>query len=207
MLKDLTFTEKWRCFNEGDTIVFRPGVNLLVGDQGSGKSSVLQAIAASSKARKYQYQHGLDKKVKIHADKIACGGFDFEKDNRRTAHEFDHEFDHDNFTAHVAMMWSSHGQANNAILRGMTKFSDMLIFLDEPDMALSIRSIRKLVDLFKDAVKRDCQIVAAVHNPLLIQSFPEVYSLEHRDWIRSGEFIASQLRVEDGNLVCDCPQG
>lgn len=188
MLTSLQFTEKWRCFAEGDTIEFRPGVNLLVGDQGSGKSSVLQAIAASAKAKKYTYQVDLGKKVKVVADKMPAGGFDFEKDNRRTRHYFDH----DNFQAHIAMMWSSHGQSNLAILRGMAKMQGTLIFLDEPDMALSIRSIYKLIDLLNAAAIRKCQIVAAVHNPILIQAYPEVYSLEKRKWVYSDEFILSQ---------------
>ncbi len=189
MLKDLTFTEKWRCFNEGVTIVFHPGVNLLVGDQGTGKSSLLQAIAASSKARRYPYPHGLDKKVKIHADKIECGGIDFEKDNPRIRPDPSDK----NIRGRLAALWSSHGQVNNSILRGIAGFSNMLIFMDEPDMALSIRSIHNLVGLFNGAASRGCQIVAAVHNPILIQAFPEVYSLEKRDWITSGEFVASQL--------------
>jgi predicted ATPase len=189
MLKDLTFTEKWRCFNEGDTIVFRPGVNLLVGDQGTGKSSLLQAIAATSKARKYQYQFDLAKKVKVNADKIECGGIDFEKDNPRIRPDPSDK----NIKARLAALWSSHGQTNNALLRGIAGFSNMLIFMDEPDMALSIRSIHNLVGLFNGAASRGCQIVAAVHNPMLIQAYPEVYSLEKRDWITSGEFVASQL--------------
>jgi predicted ATPase len=190
MLEKLEFVEDWRCFKTGDAIDFRPGVNLLVGDQGSGKSSLLQAIAAVSKAKNYKFEHSLAKKVKVTSKAIKCGGFDFEKDNHRTQGYFD-----ENIQAHMALMFSSHGQGNLAILQTMTNFSDTLLFLDEPDMALSIRSVSKLSKLFQEAATRGCQIVAAVHNPILIQAFTEVYSLERRAWVWSKEFVNSQLDI------------
>jgi len=186
MLKTLEFLVDWRCFKKDDTIIFREGVNLLVGDQGVGKSSVLQAIAASSKARNYPQEVGLAKKIRIVADKTECSGLDFEKHNPRIQSSI-------TTMGHLAAMWASHGQSNNSILRGLAEFSNMVIFMDEPDMALSIRSIVKLAELFRGAATRGCQIIAAVHNPLLIQAFEQVYSLEKREWVGGKEFVASQL--------------
>lgn len=37
MLKTIIFKKDHRCFKEGETFNFRPGVNLLVGDQDTGK--------------------------------------------------------------------------------------------------------------------------------------------------------------------------
>lgn len=187
MLKDLEFTEDWRCFKKGDLFTFRPGVNLLVGDQGCGKSSLLQAIAAASKAKKYTYERGLEKRVKVRTTSIKCGGFDFEKDNRRTQSYFDSDLQ-----TQLSLMFSSHGQGNLRILQEIADTSNLLLFLDEPDMALSIRSIVKLANIFKTAANKSCQIIAAVHNPILIQEF-EVYSLESRKWLDGREFVASQL--------------
>lgn len=65
-----------------------------------------------------------------------------------------------------------------------------MIFMDEPDMALSIRSCHKLVALLKKLGKKQ-QIVAAVHNPIVIGGFPEVYSTEHCRWMPLEEFIGS----------------
>ena len=70
MLNTLKFKENWRCFKAGDTFDFRPGVNLLVGDQGCGKSSLLQAIAASVKSKKYQYD---DLDMDYHQVCCVCG--------------------------------------------------------------------------------------------------------------------------------------
>jgi len=64
------------------------------------------------------------------------------------------------------------------------------MMMDEPDIALSIRSCHKLVDMMKKFEKQGHQIIAAVQNPIVIESFPEVFSLEHKmKWMKSEDFI------------------
>ena len=46
--------------------------------------------------------------------------------------------------------------------------------MDEPDMALSIRSVNKLVKLFKLLIRKQNHIICSVHNPILINGFNEV---------------------------------
>jgi recombinational DNA repair ATPase RecF len=41
MLTKIEFQRDYRCFKAGDCFDLKPGLNLLVGDQGSGKSSLL----------------------------------------------------------------------------------------------------------------------------------------------------------------------
>jgi predicted ATPase len=191
MLHELTFLEDWRCFKSGETFNFRPGVNLLVGDQGTGKSSLIQSIAAASKVKKYKYEHGLEKKIKIVAERTNFGGFDFEKDNLRTQSYFG-----DNMQLQLASMFSSHGQFNLSLLKSLTVAASCVLCLDEPDMALSVKSICTLIRFCKGAVTRDCQIIAAVHNPILITAFEEVYSMDERCWVKSFKYVGDQM---DGN--------
>lgn len=182
MLHSITFKKKYRCFEKGDTFSFRPGVNLLVGEQGCGKSSVLSLL------NDYGQMDHAKETIDIHCDYIKTRYFDFEKGNPRTLNYFDHKIGTAN---QIGLMWASHGQANNAILGPLAdpKLTGMLFLFDEPDMALSIRSCLKLVNLFKSAAQNKCQILAAVHNPILISSVKEVYSFEHRKWMKSGDFI------------------
>jgi len=189
MIKLLCFTNKFRCFLPGDAVDFRPGVNLLVGDQGSGKSTILQSIAAHAKLKKFHYTHGIEKNSEVAFTNGTVGGMDFERDNMRTQSYFG-----DNMQMQLSAMFSSHGQTNIAILRALTKASgNATILLDEPDMALSVRSIVEVVKILVQAASNGTQIVASCHNPFLIRAFP-VYSCEHRSWMHGEEFINTQTQ-------------
>ncbi len=183
MLKSLTFTKDWRCFKAGQTFEFRPGVNLIVGDQGCGKSSLLETIKDAGTKNK-------DKRAVVLTDK-GCTSlyFDFEKGNPRTLAYFGHDI-----MGQVNMMFASHGESVEAILKGLDAADDgLLAMLDEPDSALSIRSCMKLVTRFKNLEQRGVQVIAAVHNPVVIQAFEQVYSLEHRLWLTGSEFMGIHL--------------
>jgi predicted ATPase len=91
-------------------------------------------------------------------------------------------------------MFSSHGQSNLAIIKAVRKVKDTVIFMDEPDMALSLRSIVQLIKIFEDAVDRGCQIIAAVHHPFVIWAFPEVYDIAARAWVSSREFVDARVK-------------
>lgn len=190
MIHSIEFTEKWRCFKAGDRFDFRPGVNLLVGDQGCGKSSLLGAIqgAGMEKAGKFS---DLKKKTILRRDACKVYTADFEKDNPRTKGYFDKDI-----RFQVASMFSSHGECNLTLINALGTADDCLVTMDEPDTALSIRSCAKLVKRFKEVAARSSQVIAAVHNISVIQGFDEVLSLEHREWMRSEAFIASHLTGE-----------
>ena len=177
-LHSLTFKEDHRCFKQGDKIDFLPGVNLLVGEQGSGKSSLLALI------QKYDCDV-----LNWDASCVETRHFDFEKDNLRTRTSMSNN--HDVFHLQLATLWKSHGETANAILKVLYQVKNIAVLMDEPDQALSIRSCHALVESFKVAVSNGCQIIACVHNPIVISGFEEVISLEHRKIMSSKEFIQS----------------
>ncbi len=204
MLLSVIFKEDWRCFKDGDSFKFRPGVNLLVGEQGCGKSSLIQALRAGGKGKPGKID-GTNKelaaKVVVICDEVMTScSLDFEHENPRTMSYFG-----DDIMFQVNAMRSSHGQANLAIIRSAARMKRDLCILDEPDMALSIRSCRKLVTALKELADGGSQVVAAVHNMAVIQAFKEVYSLEHGRWMDSAEFIASHLECDHcGCVPCGC---
>jgi predicted ATPase len=189
MLKQLTFNEDFRNFTAGYNITFRPGVNLLVGDQGTGKSTILQALASLAQIKAYQYPLGLAKKVSVDVTPCEVKAWDFEKNNRRTLGYLDY----DKLGLQLAAKFTSHGEANLDVLQALEKAKQLVFLTDEPDMALSIRSIFKLISLFTKAASQGCQIIAAVHHPFLIEAWKEVYSCEHDTWMTSEDFIRSQV--------------
>jgi predicted ATPase len=187
MLRSIRFERDYRCFREGQTVEFRPGLNLLVGDQGCGKSTIIELVRNRASRHKW-LSDPVSAIAAVDADKgTPCAGFDFEKDNYRTRPNFD-----DNAGLHVAAGQASHGQVTTKVLWGLTRLpSPHLIMLDEPDMALSPRTVMQLAHLLVDLAERGHQVVASCHNPWLIEIAPEVLSLEHGRWMPSGEFLAS----------------
>ena len=178
MIKTLRFKTDWRCFKADELFEFRPGVNLLVGDQGSGKSSLITIFKWTIQSR-----DEAKRLAEIKGDQILLRIFDFEADNPRVRGYIKHAAD-------VAMRFQAHGDCVLAVFDVIKDESTRKAFiLDEPDMALSVRSIYKVIT----TLQKTChQVIAAVHNPLLIQAFPEVLSLEHRRWMASEEFLESQ---------------
>jgi predicted ATPase len=196
----LTFRQEYRCFKKGEVLKFKPGINTLVGDQGSGKSTVLQLMRGLGGLKGLHDLSAEDAKktVRLHRKgekgRVRCVGWDFEKDNPRMKSYFD-----DNIGFQLQSKWMSHGQANRAVLDGlpMPKGSEIFVgLMDEPDSGLSLRSIFLLWNQFEKFVKNGSQLFVAVHHPTLIELAEEVYSLEHRKWMPSGEFIQSQDPVQ-----------
>jgi predicted ATPase len=188
MIRALTFTKDWRCFQVDDRFDFRPGVNLLVGDQGCGKSSLIRAIHVGGCTGK---DFGSDKemrdRIELEASPVTMYKFDFEKDNPRMQRGLGK-----NAMFQLSSMWASHGETSRIIIQNIEGLAECLILMDEPDMAFSIRSCNQLVKTFRDVADRGSQVLAAVHSETVIRQFEEVYSLEHRKWMPSAEFIESQ---------------
>lgn len=194
MIGSVTLLDEHRCFAKGAVFELRPGVNLLVGDQGTGKSSLISLIKDMGSP------HSKDRTAKVCklSVPVACrvAHYDFEKDNLRTQAAFNIGTE----MAQVQSMFLSHGQTVLGVLEAFTRdFADadqpQAVLLDEPDMALSVRSAHKLAGMLNQIAGAGHQVIAAVHNPVLIGSQPQALSLEHGRWIDSAEFLDSQKPV------------
>lgn len=176
MLKSIKFKADYRCFKEGTEFVFKPGINLVVGENGCGKSTLLELlINRQFEKREEVLDCELDKKGKIYL-------LDFEHQNPRKAGRIEHGWQ-------AALIFRSHGESNNFLISSIDKIErGSIVLLDEPDMSLSIRSISNLYKTLEDNSKTK-QIICSVHNPLLISYVDEVLSLEHGRWMSSKEFI------------------
>lgn len=189
-LASVTFTVDHRCFASGDTVAFRPGVNLVVGDQGSGKSTLLAAVVANSSGASKRVPARLDTGADVDSS-VEVLSFDFERDSLRARSSF--FADPDRMATQLASIYASHGQAVWRVLdevraRGAT--GRKVVVLDEPDVALSPRSAHRLAAMFADVASSGSQVIAAVHNPIVIAAFGDVYSLENRAWMSGEAFLA-----------------
>jgi|SRR6185436_12189063 len=188
MLEKVFFKKDFRIFSHKDEFIFHPGVNLLVGDQGTGKSTLFYLLAGNRQfSNVIQYTTTANSSVPIRF-------FDFEKHNPRSSSALYTE-NEDKLNAQLGLMFSSHGQGVNAIIKAATQFkAPMVLMMDEPDMALSPRSAKKLVETFQLLSQKGIQIIAAVHNPIVIESVDQVLSLEHKKWMSSREFLTQHLK-------------
>jgi predicted ATPase len=183
-IKSIEFLKDYRCFSQGDCIEFRPGMNLLVGDQGCGKSTLLNLMSM----RDWQWKEV----IKLDAESVQMKHFDFERDNSRMQRGFAENLP---TMLQCQMQWSSHGEVNRLVLASSRKYGNLVLLIDEPDQAMSVRSIFAMQEVFKRAVDRGCQVILSAHNPKLIELQELVYDLEQRAWVSPAEFIERQSQL------------
>lgn len=189
VIASVRFRAAHRCFRARRVLRFQAGVNLIVGDQGTGKSSLIRLIREAADDRQLIRERAQEV-VKLEvAAPAPLWGFDFEKDNPRTRSEFGEAIHFE-----VASRFASHGQAAMPVIEHAlsgTETHTGLVVLDEPDTALSPRSARRLGELLREHAARGGQSIVAVHNPIVIASQARVLSLEHKRWMASRDFLAS----------------
>lgn len=86
----------------------------------------------------------------------------------------------------------SHGQALLPLLKQLNECKNGLIFVDEPETAMSIKSQYLIADVLKGCVNRGCQIFVATHSPIIMKAMGIVLSLEHKGWMSAEDFIETQ---------------
>ncbi len=191
--KKLKFNEDFRCYKAGDEIEFKAGINLIVGEQGCGKSSLFEAIIKNWGILTVDYDHDSDYLF-----------FDTESMNPRLEDSFRAHRDFKSVTEFekakdeslinrfaLELNVKSHGQAMLPLALAHNKAKRKTIFIDEPEAGLSIRSQYKVLAHYKELSKNN-QLVIATHSPIFMQEVGQVLSLEHREWMSSEKFIDLQ---------------
>lgn len=198
MLGEIVIEKEFRGFKPGDRFVFRSGVNLLVGDQGAGKSTLLAAVAAAAGFKRAFVRatagipNGFARVERVNGAPVRSFAFDFERDNPRVGSVLGGS-EILPFEADLMSRFMSHGQFALKLLLPMAELREpRFVLLDEPDAGLSPVSALRFAAAMRAAAGAGAQIVAAVHNPWLIESFPEVLDVAARAWRPSSEFLDAQ---------------
>jgi predicted ATPase len=187
MIKWVKAKRSYRCFREGDRYELLPGVNLIVGDQGTGKSTMIDGIvAAVDLAKRSIRREGDFVNLVMEESRIKMFAyFDMERMNPRVT-PYQHNMD---YGTQAAMKTSSHGECVLTLLQFCAQQRQACVLLDEPDQGLSCRSAGQLVDMLYDVAARGNQVIAAVHNPIVIMAFDRVLSMEHHKWLPCKAFL------------------
>lgn len=199
-------------FEKGLEVALEPGINVLVGDQGSTLIELARVWLEPDKGmgdrlhkrlRRSEVRETLDLEGEG-LDEVRLLAFDFEKDAARTSSAFDFGgvIDTVGFLMHGNRV--SHGEANKMALNMLLgdvakefketgKVKPTIVMLDEPDAALSIASVLTLHVMLKNLEHFGCQIIVSAHNPFLLGCFKTVFSLEKKRRITYGDYLSSQL--------------
>lgn len=174
-----------KVFKAGETIPLRP-LTFLVGDNGSGKTTFLESLSS-------RFVNGESGEIEISKEELkglqGYSHFDLEKHNPRRQDEHSITF------FGCVSAFRSHGETNmDMFVHDFAEKKNEIILLDEPDQALSIRSIYRLFKIFEKMIANGCQIIAAVHSQTLMELVDEIYSVEHRKWMTCSEFLKTQRR-------------
>jgi predicted ATPase len=193
MISHVVFKKDYRCFKEGERIDFRPGVNLLVGDQGSGKSTLLEAMIGCSASRNDRPARERLSIVPVDGvERLSLKYFDFEQMNPRVQSAFAER--EGAFMFQLMSKFRSHGETVLMLVEGLP--NPQVALLDEPDASLSPRSAHRLAAVLRERQEKQ-QLLVAVHNPIVIAAFEDVLSLEHRRWMPAQEFLESQSHARE----------
>ena len=172
-----------------DGLDLAAGVTLLVGENGSGKSTIVEAVAAafglSPEGGSVHARHTTRASESPLSDWIRLErspgasrwGFFLRAETMHGFYTYleDHSSRHDPVFHEM-----SHGESFLEILR--TRFdSPGLYCLDEPEAALSFSSTLGLIGALQDVVDRRGQVLCATHSPVLA-AMPGATLLEVGDW-------------------------
>lgn len=167
-------------------VTFREGLNVVVGENGAGKSSMLGLICPGP------YSNGEEKKL-IELDFVSGSKFKFfdtEKNNPRIKSDCSHS---KNIQFEIAARFMSHGQTMLPMMEASEGFKSILLVVDEPEAGISLSNQKKVLVAFNKAISNDCQVIISTHSYILINSVEKVFSMDSKRWVSSKTYLKKVL--------------
>ena len=175
-------------FQKTGTLAFRTPVTFFIGENGTGKSTLLQAIARAAGIHIWEEREGRRDARNLHEDQLhrylrigwtdgkVPGSFFAAELFRHFAEALDQWGKADagclDYFGSSSLIVKSHGQSHMAFFKN--RFARKgLYLLDEPENALSPRRQLELLQLLRRFARRgDVQFIIATHSPVLL-ALPE----------------------------------
>jgi predicted ATPase len=171
-------------FHQTKTIVFEAPVTIFVGENGTGKSTLLEAICRkcdihiwrsleNTRFENNPYEEQLYRFITVEwEDGIVTGSFFTSERSQEFARYLDEWAKKDpgmlNYFGGKSLMTQSHGQSLMSFFRARYRKKGLYL-LDEPETALSPRSQLELVNLIRDMGEAGhAQFIIATHSPILM---------------------------------------
>jgi predicted ATPase len=209
-------------FKKGLHIDFREDINIIVGENGSGKSSLFGLIKAyvgedPNKSLFFHNDFKTDEEYIAYHRKNYHGEISIDGDiSYRNSIFFSAE--HDNpvvaipkmlnpnskdFVALTSELFNaqeeSHGESLLPVLKYLLEnANNACIFLDEPETALSLRNQIWLVKAIQKSSKiNGNQVFLSTHALALIQQFQTIFDMESRQWVDREQYINKMLHEKN----------
>lgn len=181
-LKQMQLKEKYRGMKPF-TLDFLSGLNVIVGENGSGKSSLLSLITDPNSSLR---------EIAVNETEFAFHFFDTEKMNPRIRKDF-------MASGVVALLvnskYQSHGEAMLPMLNHAEEMHNSLILVDEPEAGLSLSNQKKLFKVYEKIVRdNNCQIILTTHSYVIISSVEKVFNMKTKKWEKSSDFLRRTLK-------------
>lgn len=174
--------KKYRSFKKKFLLEFKNDITILVGNQGCGKTTIIDMIS------KHDVEHCIGYNNSDRSLPIQTLKFSPEKDNpRNSSPEMLNIYGAYSLHSHFL----SHGQTLIPIYKDIANDKELknyVIMFDEPETAMHISSIQKLIKIFK-YISKDNQVIIATHHPMIMLAFDEVYDLEKKKYIQAEKYL------------------
>ncbi|MBU3218312.1 AAA family ATPase (plasmid) [Clostridium estertheticum] len=177
---------------------FHPKVTYLVGENGTGKSTILEAIAVAygfnpeGGTRNFNFStkdthSDLHKNVKlVKGVKRPNDGFFLRAESFYNVATNIDEIDVSSSYGGISLHSQSHGEAFLSLIRN--RFSgNGLYILDEPEAALSPSRQMSLLVIMNELIRKGSQFIIATHSPI-IMSYPDSIVYELSDGIKEVKY-------------------
>jgi predicted ATPase len=186
--KEASYPFSLEVFRKTGTLAFSKPVTFFIGENGTGKSTLLQAIARGAGIHIWQEHEGRRDAKNLHEDQLhqslriawtdgkVPGSFFASEIFRHFAEALDQWGRADagclDYFGSTSLIVKSHGQSHMAFFKN--RFARKgLYLLDEPENALSPVRQLELLQLLRQLARRDdVQFIIATHSPILL-ALPE----------------------------------
>lgn len=177
--------------NDLDKIEFHPDVTFFVGENGAGKSTILEAIARvlgfpeEGGTKNVNYQTvGTTSKLSqylkpIRSHKKPKDGYFLRAESFYNVASYMDEVHYLDGYGGKSLHARSHGEAFLSILTDKLQGHGLYLF-DEPEAALSPSRILTMIAIIDQLVKQESQFIIATHSPILL-AYPNAKILQFSD--------------------------